>query len=282
MRIYNDCLPCILRGALDAARLATDDEAVHRKILEKTMEKLSLAQLHDPPPLIAQYAQQQIKEITGNKDPYKKLKIKYNQFAKKIFPELETLVNDSGDPFEMAVKIAIAGNIIDFGAMSDKGEQLFLKDIRTTIESQIKGNVALLKKRVAKAEKILWLGDNTGEIVLDKLLLQQIDTKKTIYVVRGGAILNDATMEDAVDAGVTEIVKVIANGADIPGTILSFCSEEFREEFANADLIISKGQGNFETLDHDDKRIVFLFKVKCQVVAESSGFEEGDSVAITF
>ena len=142
MRIYNDCLPCILKGALDAARLATDDEGVHRKILIKTMEKLSLARLHDPPPLITQYTQQQIKEITGNNDPYKKLKTKYNQFAKKILPELETLVNDSGDPFEMAVKIAIAGNIIDFGAMSDKGEQFFLKDIQKTIKSEIKGNTA--------------------------------------------------------------------------------------------------------------------------------------------
>ena len=282
MRIYNDCLPCILRGALDAARLATDDEIIHRTIMDKTMEKLRSAQLHDPPPLIAQYTQRQIKAITGNNDPYKKLKVKYNQFAKKNLSELETMVNNADDPFEMAVKIAVAGNIIDFGAVSDKGEKKFLIDIQNTIKGEIKGNIALLKERVATAEKILWLGDNTGEIVFDKLLLQQIDRKKIIYVVRGGAILNDATMEDAVDAGITDMVKVIDNGADIPGTILSCCSQQFRDEFAKADLIISKGQGNFETLDHDDKRIAYLFKVKCQVVAESSGFEEGDSVALMF
>ncbi|MCK5311283.1 MAG: DUF89 family protein [Desulfobacteraceae bacterium] len=278
MKIYNDCFPCILRGSLDAARLSTDDEIVHRKIMEKTMEKLSSARLYDPPPIIAQYTQRQIKEITGISDPYKKLKVKYNQFAKRILPELETMVNNSDDPFAMAVKIAIAGNIIDFGAMSDKGEDLFFNDIKTTINGGIKGNIPILQERVEKAEKVLWLGDNTGEIVLDRLLLEQVGTKKVTYVVRGEAILNDATMEDAVDAGLTEIVRVIDNGVDIPGTVLSCCSEEFRDEFKKADLIISKGQGNFETLDHDDKRTVFLFKVKCKVVADNSGFKEGDSV----
>ncbi|MCP3901732.1 MAG: DUF89 family protein, partial [Desulfobacteraceae bacterium] len=160
------------------------------------------------------------------------------------------------------------------------GEELFLEEILNTIKGDIKGNAELLQGRIAQAENILWLGDNTGEIVLDRLLLGQIDTEKVVYAVRGGAVLNDATMEDAVDAGITEIVKVIDNGADIPGTYLSCCSEEFRDEYAKADLIISKGQGNFETLDHSDKRIASLFKVKCHVVAKNSGFQEGDSVVL--
>lgn len=280
MKIYNDCFPCILRGSLDAARLSTNDETIHRQIMKKTMERLSSAELHDPPPLIAQHTQREIKKITGNKDPYKEMKIKYNQFAKKILPQLESLVKDSKNPFATAVKISIAGNIIDFGAMSDKGEDLFFNDIQNTIQGEIKGDIAAFHKRVVKAEKILWLGDNTGEIVLDTLLLEQMNNRKVTYAVRGEAILNDATMEDAVDAGLTDMVKVIDNGADIPGTVLSCCSELFQDEFAKADLIISKGQGNFETLDHDDKRIVFLFKVKCKVVADNSGFKEGDSVIV--
>jgi len=280
MKIYNDCFPCILRGSLDAARLSCDDAVVHRQIMEKTMEKLSSAKLHDPPPLIAQHTQRQIKKITGNNDPYKKLKVKYNKFAKNILPELENLLHDSKDPFVMAVKISLAGNIIDFGAMSDKGEAVFLNDIKNTINNEIKGNIEAFNQKIKKAKKILWLGDNTGEIVLDRLLLEQLDTQKIIYAVRGFPILNDATMEDAIDAGITKLVKVIDNGTDIPGTILPLCSQEFRDEFAKADLIISKGQGNFETLDHDDKRIVFLFKVKCRVVAENSGFNEGDSVVL--
>ncbi len=280
MKTYNDCFPCILKGALDAARLATDDETLHREILNRTMKKLSSCKRNDPPPLIAQYTQRQIKDLTDNPDPYKNLKVKYNQFAKKILPKLETMVNKAENSFEMAVKIAVAGNIIDFGAVSDKGEELFLEEILNTIKGEIQGNVGLLQTQVAKAETILWLGDNTGEIVLDRLLLGQIDTEKVIYAVRGGAVLNDATMEDAVEAGITEIVKVIDNGVDIPGTVLSCCSEEFRDEYAKADLIISKGQGNFETLDHRDKRIASLFKVKCHVVAKNSGFQEGDSVVL--
>ena len=280
MKIYNDCFPCILRGSLDAARLSTDDETIHRKVMEKTMERLSRAKLYDPPPIIAQYTQRQIREITGNNDPYKKLKNKYNLFAKKILPDLEVMVNNSDDPFEIAVKIAIAGNIIDFGAMSDKGENNFFNNIKDTINGETKGDIPLLKERIAKAENILWLGDNTGEIVLDRLLLEQIDKNKVTYAVRGKPVLNDATMEDAVDTGLTKIVKVIDNGVDIPGTVVSCCSDQFRAEFAKADLIISKGQGNYETLDHDDKRIAFLFKVKCKVVADNSGFKEGDSVAL--
>jgi damage-control phosphatase, subfamily I len=280
MKIYNDCFPCILRGSLDAARLATDDETIHRKILATTMEKLGSARLHDPPPIIAQHTQRQIKEISGNKDPYKELKIKYNEFAKKILPELEAMFKNASDPFELAVRIAIAGNIIDFGAMSDKGEAVFLSNIQSTIKGEIQGDIAAFHERVQKAERILWLGDNTGEIVLDRLLLEQMDTGKVTYAVRGGAVLNDATMDDAIDAGLTKIVRVIDNGADIPGTVLPCCSEEFKNEFVNADLIISKGQGNFETLDREDKRIVFLFKVKCKVVAENSGFNEGDSVIL--
>ncbi len=280
MKIYNDCFPCILRGALDTARLATDDTLIHREILIRTMEKLSAGKLLDPPPVIAQNTQNQIRKLTGINDPYKKLKVKYNQFAKKNLPELQGLIDNSENPFETAVKIAIAGNIIDFGTISDKGETFFFKKIKNTIMGTIKGNIPLLEKRIAKADKILWLGDNTGEIVFDSLLLGQINTNKVTYAVRGNPILNDATMEDAVDAGITRIVKVIDNGADIPGTFLTSCSSQFKDEYKSADLIISKGQGNYETLDHCDKRIAYLFIVKCQVVADYSGFVQGDSVVL--
>lgn len=282
MKIYNDCYPCILKGSLDAARLATDDEFLHREIMNQTMARLSSSKLNEPPPIIAQHTQRQIKKITGNPDPYKDLKIKYNRFAKKILPELESMVNNAENPFEIAVRIAIAGNLIDFGLVSDKGENKFLIDIQDSIKAKTIGSFALFQERVEKAESILWLGDNTGEIVFDRLLLEQMDTNKVVYAVRGGNILNDATMEDAIDAGISDIVKVIDNGADIPGTYLEYCSKEFKEHYTKADLIISKGQGNFETLDHEDKRIVYLFKVKCQVVARNSGFEKGDSVVLMY
>ncbi|MCF8045258.1 MAG: ARMT1-like domain-containing protein [Desulfarculaceae bacterium] len=280
MRIYNDCISCILKGALDAARLSTDDESVHRRILNTTMERLISADYHEPPPVIAGNTQRLIRDATGNPDPYKMLKQRYNDFALEIYPELETMVRESSSPFEKAVNIAIAGNIIDFGAFPDIGGKEIVHTIEQAASSGINGNLSWFESAVERADRILWLADNTGEIVLDKLLLGRMDRSKVVYAVRGAPILNDATLEDAVYTGMTDVVEVIENGAELPGTLIEKCSERFREEYERADLIVSKGQGNYETLSHDDRRIVFLFKVKCHVVARESGKLEGESAIL--
>lgn len=280
MRIYNDCISCILKGALEAARLSTDDESVHRRILNTTMERLISADYHEPPPVIAGNTQRLIREATGDPDPYKRLKQRYNDFALEIYPELETMVRESASPFEKAVNIAIAGNIIDFGAFPDIDGKKIVHTIEQAASSGINGNLSWFESAVEKADRILWLGDNTGEIALDKLLLGRMDRSKVVYAVRGAPILNDATLEDAVYTGMTDVVEVIENGADLPGTLVEKCSERFREEYERADLIVSKGQGNYEALAHDDRRIVFLFKVKCHVVARESGKPEGESVIL--
>lgn len=281
VRIYNDCISCILKGALDAARLSTDDETVHRRILNTTMERLISADYYEPPPVIAGNTQRLIREATGDPDPYQKLKKQYNDFALEIYPELETMVRHSSSPFERAVNIAIAGNIIDFGAYPDIGKKEIVHTIEQAVRSGVNGSLSWFQSAVEKAGRILWLGDNTGEIVLDKLLLGQMDRSKVVYAVRGAPILNDAAYEDAVYTGLTDIVEVVDNGTDVPGTIVERCSERFREEYERADLIVSKGQGNYETLPHDDERIVFLFKVKCHVVARESGLPEGDSAVLS-
>ena len=149
------------------------------------------------------------------------------------------------------------------------------------MSSGVNGSLSWFESAVEKAGRVLWLGDNTGEIVLDKLPLGQMDRSKVIYAVRGTPILNDATYEDAVYTKLTDMVEVIDNGADLPGTIVEKCSERFRQEYEQADLIVSKGQGNYETLPHDDERIVFLFKVKCHVVARESSLPEGDSAVLS-
>mgnify|MGYP006277253497 CR=1 FL=1 len=281
MRIYNDCISCILKGALDAARLSIDDESVHRRILNATMERLVSADYHEPPPVIAGNTQRLIREMTGDPDPYKRVKKQYNDFALEIYPELEKMVNESRSPFEKAVNIAIAGNIIDFGAFPDIRGKEILHTIEQAVSSGVNGSLSWFESAVEKAGRILWLGDNTGEIVLDKLLLGQMDRSKVIYAVRGTPILNDATYEDAVSTGLTDMVEVIDNGADLPGTIVEKCSERLRQEYERADLIVSKGQGNYETLPHDDERIVFLFKVKCHVVARESSLPEGDGAVLS-
>ena len=138
--------------------------------------------------------------------------------------------------------------------------------------------MADLKSSIDRASRILYLADNTGEIVFDRLLLEQMPRDRITFAVKGGPVLNDATREDAEFTGITDLVRVIDNGTDIPGTVLSACSAEFREEFARADLVISKGQGNYETLDEEDKHIFFLLKVKCRVVSDDLHCDVGSAV----
>ncbi len=284
MKMYNDCLPCIARGALDAARLSTKDDLVHQKIVKAVMAELVKAPMESAPPLMAKVIQDCVRKFSGEDDPYKALKKEYNDLALDLYPKLSALKDEAKDPsgrFEIGVRLSIAGNIIDFGAASTVGPEKVMDTIAHALETQITGDVKALELAVQNADHILWLSDNTGEIVFDKLLIEEMDQDKITYVVRGGNALNDATMADAVDTGMTDLVKVIDSGAAIPGTILEYCSKELVTAYEKADLIISKGQGNFETLDHKDERIFYLFKAKCLIVARHGDCRPGDVVIRT-
>jgi len=276
MKLTNECLVCCVRGSLDAAKLATEDKDLQQQVVKIVLKHLSSMNLDVPPPLMALFIHQTVEKVTGVNDPYKKLKDKYNDFALKLYPDLIKKVEQSS--FETAVRLAIAGNIIDFGSHNTVGEKKVLQTIEDALTMQINGNVDLLHTACEQSNNILWLADNTGEIVFDKLLLSKLDVKKVTYVVRGGPTQNDATIEDAEYCGITGMVKVIDTGAAIPGVILNFCSDEFKKAYHAADLIIAKGQGNFETLDLTDERIFFLFKAKCPVVAEHAGVKLHDIV----
>jgi uncharacterized protein with ATP-grasp and redox domains len=134
------------------------------------------------------------------------------------------------------------------------------------------------RNAAAAAKDILYIADNAGEIVFDRLLIKQIGPEKITFVVKGGPIINDATIEDAQAAGLTDLMKVIDTGDDAPGTILEFCSEDFQHCFEAADLVIAKGQGNYETLSNIDKNIFFLVKAKCPVIARDLGCEVGETI----
>ena len=276
MKMTNDCLVCCTRGSLDAARLATDDESKQQEVLRRALSHLATMNMDDPPPLMARFIQETIEALTGVSDPFKRLKDKYNDFALELFPELEKKA--AGKGFETAVRLTIAGNIIDFGAHNSVGKKKVLSTIEEALVQPLNGDVKKLEQACQNAGRILWLADNTGEIVFDKLLLARLDREKVTYAVRGGPTQNDATMEDAEYTGITQMVTTIDTGAAIPGVILEHCSDEFRQVFESADLIIAKGQGNFETLDPEDERIFFLFKAKCPVVADRAGVALHDIV----
>ena len=276
MRTYFDCIPCAIRQVLDSVRMISDDEAMHERVLREALGLWHEMDMSDSPPAVAQKVHRIVRKLSGVADPYLKVKDQYNQLALELYPDLRQTVAGSSDPFQTAVRLAIAGNIIDFGVNSTIEES----DVEQTVACSLTDPLDMdalddLKQAVAEAKDILYLGDNAGEIVFDRLLIEQMPMEKVTFVVRGGPILNDALMADAVTAGLTDLVKVIDNGDDAPGTILESCSKTFRRRFEKAGLIIAKGQGNFETLSDTDKDVFFLLRPKCVVLTRHLNCELG-------
>lgn len=273
MKIARECISCLARQAVQVAEEATPDASLQDQIIKASLCELSNLSFDQTSPEIAYRMHQHAKQITGVADPYSALKATYNNVALQIANtlQLEKLIADSESPFDTACRIAIAGNIIDFST----GVNLGSEDIRRSVEDSLTKPLFgtgphALQAAAEKAKKILYLADNSGEIVFDRFLIALLPTDKVTLVVKGGPIVNDATMDDAIAAGLTEMVKVIDNGHDAQGTILPACSDSFRQAFEQADLIISKGQANFETLsDIRDKHIFFLLRAKCQSVASA-------------
>lgn len=209
-----------------------------------------------------------LRSFTQNPDPYKEEKRRYNDIALSLIPELKKNLNHNNpDAFLTALRLSIAGNIIDFAACDSFNLE---KTIATALDSKLAiDNSDKLRLAVQKAGSILFLGDNVGEIVFDRLFIEVLNHPNLTYVVRGAPVINDATLEDAEYTGMKRIARVISSGYDAPSTIPEKSSPEFQEYFRNADLIISKGQGNLEGLVHlSDQRIYFLLMAKCDVMAE--------------
>jgi len=279
MQIYLDCIPCFVRQALDAARLITDDERIHEQVVREVLRLAADLDMSQSPPAIGQQIHRLIRELIGDDDPYRELKQRYNHLALRMCDELREHVRTSVNPLETAVKLAIAGNIIDLGVKTSIKESEIEKIINDSLTADFDGRqIEEFRNAVNQAEKILYLADNAGEIVFDRLLIEQLPAEKITLVVKGKPVINDATMEDAEFAGLTEIVEVIDNGSDAPGTILESCSQDFRNRFENADLIIAKGQGNYETLSDLDKSIFFVLKAKCPVIARHLDCEIGEMI----
>lgn len=228
-------------------------------------------------PLFARELHVLLRNYTGNNDPYKLEKKKYNDLALGLLPEMSRLVKRSRDPFNTALRLSIAGNIIDF-AVNDNF------NLHSTLDKVLRARFAIddseqLKNALARARTVLYLGDNAGEIVFDKLFIKTVGHPNIVYAVRGAPVINDATLEDAEYVGMNEVAGVISNGFDAPSTVVGKSSDEFRKLFDEADLIISKGQGNLEGLFHlKDIRIFFLLMVKCNVMAEFLNVEKDSFV----
>jgi uncharacterized protein with ATP-grasp and redox domains len=272
MKTYLDCLPCFVRQALDAARLVTDEPGVQEEVLRQVLAELGRIDLGWSPPKMGQKIHRLIRETVGVKDPYRKVKERFNNVALKIYSRMRKLIIESEIPLETAIRLAIAGNIIDFGVNGDLRESDLEQTISECLDADFtEVQLEAFSRAVNDAGEILYIADNAGEIVFDRLLIEQLPIAKVTVAVKGSPVINDATMEDAMLAGLPRIVEVIDNGSDVPGVILESCSQSFRDRFEKADLIIAKGQGNYETLSDVDKNIFFMLKAKCPVIARHIG-----------
>jgi uncharacterized protein with ATP-grasp and redox domains len=275
MKTYLDCYPCFLRQALDAARLAGADQGQQKAVLDRVLDLLKQVEPASTPPEIGDRVHRIVRQEVGDGDPYQAVKQASTRQALSLYPRMKALVAESGNPLDVAVRLSIAGNIIDLAPNLEY-------DLWATVERVLAQPFAIddgmaFREALARADRVLYLADNAGETVFDRVLIESLDVPVT-YVVKGGPTLNDATREDALAAGVDRVAEVVSNGTDAPGTILARCSEEFRRLYAEAELVIAKGQGNYETLSEEGPKVFFLVQAKCPVMARDAGVPVGSIV----
>jgi uncharacterized protein with ATP-grasp and redox domains len=221
-----------------------------------------------------------VKSITGDFDPYKEAKKKQNELALRHESTLSAQIAEMSDPLKAAMMFSAAGNAIDL-APNCPIPDIYKRYMEMISKGFAWDDYELFLKKLARSKLLLYLGDNAGEIVWDKILIEELLDNFSIevtYGVRGFPILNDVTMQDAHFVGLDKMVKVVSNGFDAPGTLLDRCSGEFLKHYKTSDLILSKGQGNYESLSEEHRPIFFLLNVKCSVIAEDIDCRIGDIV----
>lgn len=284
MKVYYQCAPCFLRQAREALDMATDDDALKLQIMER-LTRLLGENFREGAPAnqIGTRIHRTIKRQTRNEDPYHVQKEKCNQVAKKSLPAIINILKEDNS-LKNYLKAAITGNIIDFGALG----------LETDIEAMINENMQkdlvidhtnILEAELRKARKVLYLADNIGEIVFDKLLIEKLNEYgvEVTVALKEKPIINDACIPDAMEIELDKVSKLTSIGTDSVGVIYEEFSPEFMDKFQEADLVIAKGMGNYEGLDEvnlGDKPIFSLLHVKCKPMAQNIGVKEGDNVVL--
>jgi hypothetical protein len=278
MKTHLDCIPCFARQALEAGRRISPDPACHERVLRDVLRWAADMDMDQPPPVLGQRLHRRLREIVGLEDPYREVKRAQNRLAESVVAGLEADVAAAADPLDLAVRLAIAGNVIDLGVDGDVTEAGVREAVRRALNEPVAGDLEGFRRSVAEARSILYLADNAGEIVFDRLLVERLPAGRVTVAVRGAPVINDATRDDAKAAGLERFAEIIDNGSDAPATVLGDCGPGFLRRYAEADLVLAKGQGNFESLGEERREIFFLFKVKCPVIARHAGYPVGTHV----
>jgi len=244
--------------------------------MKRTLAALQNLGPEETPPEIAHKVHRVVREEVSAADPYAEAKAEGTRLALELYPRLKELVATSDDPLGTSIRLSIAGNIMDLGVGEEYG------DVWESVERALTQPLAIddepaLRHRLRPADHVLFVGDNAGETVFDRVLVETLEMP-VVYAVKEGPVLNDATMEDALAAGLDGCATLVSIGLDAPGTILPLCSEAFRRRFAEAPVIIAKGHGNYESLSEEGPSVFCLLQVKCPVIGEDIGAPTGSIV----
>ena len=275
MLIEHQCIPCLANQIVRTVHLVSSDRLLQDRMLRELLGILADFDPNKSAPEHTATMQQRLSELSGGIDPFKVAKQQLNELAKSLLPDLEAQMSKSEDPFEFAVRCGVAANAMDLGLRAEVSKEDVSASLKRGIEEPLSGDFPAFKEAVHQAQNILFLTDNTGEVVIDRLLLQQLQGKNVTIVTRGGPILNDALLEDAQFAGLDELFPIINSGLSVPGTVLEDSSATLQAMWKETDLIISKGQGNYETLSDTPGPVWFLFQVKCSAVSTRTGQPQG-------
>lgn len=284
MQSLVDCVHCYLKQAVTCMNIAGIDEDRQYQVLFELMDEIKTMDRERTPAENSTDVLLKLYKLLNNDDPYKEVKKKSNLLALEWYPLLKDFLRRSENRLYDALKISVSGNVIDLGINRSFDLNASLKHSLNAGFS--KDDYGMFIKKLAGEDEIVIVGDNAGEIVFDKLLVEELSSmgKRVTYIVKGGPILNDATMEDAVQVGMDRVAKVITTGSNHLGAPLQKVSAETGKLIKEAGLVISKGQANFESLEHEETargRIFFLLKIKCECVAKVAGADYGDIVFFT-
>ena len=280
MKIQNECVPCLIKRIVFEAENSTKDKAVIQKTIKKTLQ--AMAELYSPDAVSAELAtkiHRIVYDSLGDEDPYKDLKAQSNKIAKTLVPRINKLVSISDDPLRMSMLCSIVGNMMDFGIRGGSADPKNLKEIFEELVSKDLGHDDSedFKRILSKSKNIILFTDNCGEIVFDKILCREIkrfnpDIFLTL-VVKGEKILSDATLDDAKELGMDEVVdEILTTGCFAVGVDFKRLPDDVEKRLNASDLIICKGMANYESFSETEyKPIVYLMRTKCNAIAKSMG-----------
>ena len=252
------------------------DYAAQVDLLHKAMDALRDVSLELSPAEISSIAIHSVSQELKMSDPFKNIKEEHTRIALTIYPHFEQMVKNDPNPLAASIKFAASANLIDLGTREDVE---LIEEMKKEAGRELKKNdLDLFEERLGSSSSLLWITDNAGESVFDRLVLEQLKGHEIWIGVKGGAVLNDVTYEDAIASGLDRVGKLITTGSNWLGVIESRCSREFLELLDGVDVVVAKGHANFETLDTYGREIFFLLKAKCEIVAEALGVKLGDTV----